>query len=107
MKQFELFTMIFYALDAVWNDTKDYELGQFLSGANPFLFLDIGSADPAVYADFQTKTPESVEIKESYDVAVEYLKTLKNDNFVDAFLSISKEEWEDEVKDYLAEPHKC
>ena len=41
MNQFELFCMIFYVLDAAWDETKDPELGNFLSGANPFLFSDI------------------------------------------------------------------
>ncbi len=38
MNQFELFTMIFYVLNAKWDETKDEILGDLLSNANPFLF---------------------------------------------------------------------
>lgn len=59
--------MIFYVLDDVWDDSKDYDLGQFLSSANPFLFSDIGSADPYIYEDFKTKTSSTIKIKDSWD----------------------------------------
>lgn len=107
MNQFELFSMIFYALDSVWEDTKDFELGQFLSSANPFLFLDIGSADPAIYADFITKVPKKIDVEDSYKIALDYMKSLNNERFLNAFTEISQDEWEEEVKEYLAEPHKC
>lgn len=33
MNQFELFCMVFYVLDADWDDTKDAAVGEYLSGA--------------------------------------------------------------------------
>ena len=38
MNQFELFCMVYYVLDAEWDESKDAQLGDFLSRANPFLF---------------------------------------------------------------------
>lgn len=52
MSRFELFCMIFYVLDTEWNETKDAQLGGCLSGADPFLFKEACSADPAVYDTF-------------------------------------------------------
>ena len=52
MNKFELFTMVFYALDAQWHKNKRSDLGNFLSSMNPFWWGDIGSADPAIYVDF-------------------------------------------------------
>jgi len=107
MKQFELFTMIYYILDDVWDESKDYDLGQFLSGANPFLFEDIGSAVPDIYEDFKTKIPSIIDIGDSYKVAVEYMKSVESGKYLNAFLSVSEDEWIECVKDYLSEPHKC
>lgn len=46
MNKFELFCMIFYVLDAEWDESKDPILGEFLSSANPFLFEGLSSAVP-------------------------------------------------------------
>ena len=107
MKQFELFSMIFYILDDVWDDSKDFDLGQFLSSANPFLFEDIGSAVPDIYEDFKNKIPQTIDISDSYKIAVDYIKSVENGKYLNAFLSVSEEEWLECVNDYLSEPHKC
>jgi len=60
MTHFELFCMIYYALEADWEESHNKEPGYFLSGANPFLFKDEGSADPEVYTEFSTQCPETV-----------------------------------------------
>ncbi|MCQ2506976.1 MAG: hypothetical protein MJ113_07395, partial [Lachnospiraceae bacterium] len=49
MNKFELYCMIFLALDADWDDTQDEELGKFLSDANPFLFAGNVSAVRSIY----------------------------------------------------------
>ena len=48
MNKFELFSMIYYALNNYWKENKSEELTSFLSDMNPFLFDDIGSAVPSV-----------------------------------------------------------
>ena len=86
MNKFELFCMIFFALDADWDETKDSTIGEYLSSANPFLFEDIGSADSSVYSDFCNCISEPILIESSYSEAVKYLKSLGNQKIVDAFM---------------------
>lgn len=106
MNQFELFCMIYYVLDAEWDESKDEQLGDFLSRANPFLFADIGSADPSVYAQFCEKAVGSITIENSYHIAAAYIKSLENDKISSAFSSIGEEEWIECVKEYLVQDHK-
>ena len=106
MSRFELFTMIFYALDASWDDMHNEELGQFLSDANPFLFEDAGSADPAVFTLFCQGLPEQIDVSDSYDMASAYIKSLDNIAIKNAWEKIDPHEWEEGVCRYLSEPHK-
>ena len=106
MNKFELFCMIFYVLDAYWDESKDSSIGDYLSSANPFLFDDIGSADESVYLDFCRHVNEPISIENSYSKAIKYLQTIDNKKLVDAFKKTSEDEWTDSVKDYLAAPHK-
>ena len=106
MSRFELFTMIFYALDSVWDESQNEELGQFLSNANPFLFEDTGSADPAVFDQFCNNVPDNIEISDSYNVAIRYISSLDNIAVKDAWTNISREDWDNAVNDYLSKPHK-
>lgn len=46
------YNRMFKALDDLWDETRDEGLGEFLSGANPTLFDDAGSADPAVFVEY-------------------------------------------------------
>jgi len=71
MNKFELYCMIYYVLDAEWDESKNAELGAFLSGANPFLFADIGSADPMVYAHFCENISGEITIENSYIVTLQ------------------------------------
>jgi hypothetical protein len=106
MTQFELFSMIFYVLDAAWEESQDPELSKFLSDANPFLFDDIGSADPSVYADFCSKITGPVSIEESYRIAKKYVTSLGKARLEAAFTAINETAWLEGVKEYLQSPHK-
>ena len=106
MNKFELFCMIFFVLDADWDETKDSTIGEYLSSANPFLFEDIGSADSSVYSDFCNCISEPILIESSYSEAVKYLKSLGNQKIVDAFMKTAEEDWIESVKDYLSTSHK-
>ena len=106
MNQFELFCMVYYVLDAEWDESKDAQLGDFLSRANPFLFEDIGSADPSVFAEFCKTAVEPITIENSYQIAAAYIKALENDVISFAFFTIDEEEWIECVKEYLAQDHK-
>ena len=55
MNIYKSFVYMFYALDAIYDENPNDELGNYLSGLNPFLFDDEGSADPAEYEEFKEK----------------------------------------------------
>ena len=44
---------MYYALDAAFDDHRSERLREFVSDANPFIWKDKGSADPAVYIEFE------------------------------------------------------
>lgn len=106
MNKFELFCMIFYVLDADWDETQDTAVGEYLSGANPFLFSDIGSADPAVFSHFCEVIDEDITVENSLSLAKKYIAGLNNCSISKAFTSISEEDWNDSVCDYLSQAHK-
>ncbi|MBQ7528982.1 hypothetical protein IJT10_03655 [bacterium] len=98
--------MIFYALDAAWDKSKNNTLGQFLSEANPFLFTDCNSADPAIFQDFCKQTSKTINVEDSYDVALRYIDSLNTQEIKLAFGTISRHEWTDGVNKYLSSLHK-
>ncbi len=106
MNKFELYCMVFYVLDAEWDESKNAELGAFLSGANPFHFADIGSADPMVYAHFCENISGEITIENSYSIASEYITGLGSEVISAAFFTIDEREWIESVKDYLSQDHK-
>ena len=106
MTQFELFCMIFYVLDAAYDQEENEDLRKYLSNANPFLFEDIGSADPATYADFCASVPDSISKEESYSIALKYIKMLQIPSLVKTFSSVSETEWTEGLNSYLDSPHK-
>jgi len=106
MNKFELYCMIFYVLDADWDETKDPAVGEYLSGANPFVFSDIGSADPAVFAHFCDVIDEEITVENSFSLAGKYIADLKHLSLSKAFQSINKDEWIDCVAGYLSQEHK-
>ena len=106
MNKFELFSMIFYVLDAEWDESKNPTLGEFLSSANPFLFDSLSSAVPEIYDNFVSYITEPVTVENSYDKALNYVNSLHNGVITKAFKSIGKEEWIESTLDYLAHDHK-
>lgn len=106
MNKFELFCMIFYVLDAEWDESKNHALGEFLSSANPFLFDSLSSAVPEIYNNFVSHISGPITVENSYDKALNYIDSLHNDMINKAFKNISKEEWIESTLDYLAHDHK-
>lgn len=107
MNSFELFTMIFFTLDAYWDEHKGEDLGQFLSSMNPFLFEDIGSAVSNIYYDYcNWLGGRSITIDNSYMLAKEYVDKLNKGYIEEAFGWIDSEGWAESCMRYLSEPHK-
>ena len=106
MNKFELYCMIYYVLDAEWDESKNAELGKFLSSANPFQFRDIGSADPEIYEEFCKEIPDTITRDDSYGYARNYVESLGNRDVQAAFLTIDREEWDECLHKYLSQEHK-
>ena len=106
MNKFELFTMVFYALDAQWHKNKRSDLGNFLSSMNPFWWGDIGSADPAIYVDFCSLINEPITRENSFALAKKCIDSTGESFVKKAFNKISKEVWDECLNEYLSAPHK-
>lgn len=107
MNNFELFTMIYFWLDNYYYDETNSSISNQISEMNPFLWDDIGSADPAVYHDFCTFIAgREITIGNSLDIAREYIKTIDHVDMSEAFDIIDNEKWMNACEEYLAEEHK-
>ncbi|MBQ7560666.1 MAG: hypothetical protein IJS99_02365 [Synergistaceae bacterium] len=113
MNQFELFSLIFFAVDAVWQETQAEELTQFLSESDPFLWGDIGSADPALFYEFCERYPQkTIALEDSYKIACDYINFLPTEYQAvygavpEAFYQTDEQTWLETAKKYLATPHK-
>ena len=107
MNKFELFSLIFLALDAQWDNTQNETLRQYLSGANPFLWADLSSADPECYDTFCEIVKENnIKIDNSYKAAKDYVEKLGISDILEAFLKVDETQWLDATKKYLSSPHK-
>ncbi len=108
MNEFELFTMIYYALDAYYEDhIDDYYINCILSDMCPFTFKNIGSADPAMYIEYlEFLDKRKITLDNSLDIAKDYLKTIDFADVTPALKDMDKDEWIEYCKEYLSEPHK-
>lgn len=52
MNKFELFTMIFYALNLYYGANPTDELGSFFGAMSPFTFKEVDSAISDIYTEF-------------------------------------------------------
>lgn len=94
------FKLLYYALDSVFDETKNEGLGEFCSNMNPFIFADEGSADPAIYSNykkqFEEKFNKECSIIDAYNFAKQYLNK-ETDIYakyaIEAFNNISLEDW--------------
>ncbi len=106
MTQFELFCMIYYVLDAYYDQNKNDALRLYLSDANPFIYEDSGSADPAVFTEFCSIVNKPIDYRNSYTMAKYYIEHLNKPALYDSFLSISESDWCEGLDEFLSNPHK-
>ena len=101
MDSFEVFKMIFYALDNQYDNNPSEELGNLLSSMNPFLFKGRGSAISDIFTKFEemfnNKYKGRCTVEEGYQFAKDYLKTIKNKSAEEAFQNVSLEDWKKAV----------
>ena len=102
MTKYELFVMIYYALDAYYEENVSEELNNFLSDMCPFTFADEGSADPAIYAEFcDFIKVEEIEIENSYELACKYIEWINQPYVTRAFEWVTKEDWNKKSRQYI------
>ena len=102
MDKYDLFCLIFLALDADWEETHDEELGKYLSDANPFLFTEKTSAIQDVYKDYCHFLGNSVVTTEnSFELATAYISQLNNPAVTKSFSDIDKEQWNEAAEQFL------
>lgn len=99
---------MFRVLDCIYDEEPTEELRQYLSDANPYIWEDRDSADPAEYDQFlkfykSTKGNKILSVDEAYNFALKYLEsytTLATD-----FTKVTKEEWDALCKIVKEEEH--
>lgn len=102
MTKYELFVMIYYALDAYYEENISEEINNFLSDMCPFTFADEGSADPAIYAEFCNFIKvEEIEIENSFELAGKYIEWINLLYVTTGFEWVAKEEWIAKSKKYI------
>lgn len=108
MNEFELFTLIYFALDAFYGtEIDDIFIHTVLSDMNPFVWTDEGSADPAMYSEYKEfLNGREISIDNSFEIAREYLKTIDYADVTPALKDVTEEKWLAVCKKYLEEPHK-
>ena len=104
MTEYDLFIMIFYTLDYYWDKHKGYDLGQFLSGMNPFWFDDEGSAVPYIYTEYcEFINGRTITLDNSFEVAKEYIANLNEDYISEAFAWVEETEWNKRCERFMNE----
>ncbi len=91
MTKDQIYIAMFRAMDCLYDEAPDEELGKYLSEANPYLFKDRQAADPAIEQEFYEFIDKDMDSAEAYNRVKEYL-SMKT-NFVTIFSDITLEEW--------------
>lgn len=109
MNKFELFTMIYFVLDAYYEDEvqSNEKIHTLLSDMNPFVWADLSSADPCVFKEFCDFVGEEIiTMENSLSIAKKYVKTIDYVDVMEAFEDMTDEEWIGPCREYLEEEHK-
>ena len=89
-----LYIAIYRALECLQKETGNEDMLSYMGDANPYIFKDRRSADPAVYNDFVdwvNAQGKDVDKNNSYEIAKLYIS--ENTDFISYFEDISAEEW--------------
>lgn len=98
-----LYIAIYRALECLQKETGNEEMLSYMADANPYIFMDRKSADPAVYSEFNDWVNASgidVDKNNSYEIAKSYIA--EKTDYISYFEAISVEEW-NELIDIIAE----
>ncbi len=89
-----LYIALYRAIFCLNEEKYDDNMENFLSDADPYIFTDRASADPALQDEFEKSLPHNIDyhnFDSLYDVVYNYLKT--HTSFSYRFPQISKDEW--------------
>ena len=90
------FIAMYRALDCLYEESPNEIMREFLSEADPYIFTDRESADPAIGVEFadmwiNCSLPDDISVSEAYTFVKNYLH--KYTSFATAFDDISFSEW--------------
>lgn len=96
MNKHTVFIVMFRALDCLYEESPNETMREYLSDANPYIFKDRNSADPAVGAKFANKwirsgLPEDISAIDAYSFVQDYLQSYTP--FSAVYDDISLSEW--------------
>ncbi len=107
MNEFELYTMMFFWIDNYYADSTDDRINNLIGEMNPFLWQDIGSADPAYYDEFcRYMKGKTITLDNSFELAKNFAKTIDYVDVTEAFEESDYDKWKNGCKRYIAEEHK-
>ena len=109
MNNFEFFTMMYFTLDAQYeNYEQDEEFANFLSSLDPFLWEDCSSGDPAYFLEFEDfMKGKNIGDDYGYSLALKFLQTNEFSKGMDKYFSMTTvEKYIEGAKEYLSQPHK-
>ena len=107
MNEFELYTIMFFWIDCYYDNTTDDRINNVISEMNPFLWQDIGSADPAYYDDFcRYIKGKTITLDNSFELAKDFIKTIDYVDITEAFEKPDYDKWLDGSRRYIAGEHK-
>lgn len=85
---------LYRAIYCLNEENFNADMESFLSDADPYIFTDRISADPAFQEEFEKSLPQNIEYDKTdvlYDCVYDYLRT--HTFFSEQFTQISKSEW--------------
>ena len=102
MYQRDIFIMMYFCLDAYWEENQTEELGNICSDHNPFLWEGETSGDPACYIEFcEIVKNKDYTIEEGLEIAKKYVSTLDSKEAIKAMNDVSLADWKEGYENYL------
>lgn len=102
INKFSLFKAIYCVLDELWKNSEPEELRIYLSDANPILFENGTSLDPAVFEEFSRIIEERQDVNDKYELAIYYLDHLDPyyGDIKKYFLNVSKNRFIEKLDEF-------
>ena len=98
MNSYRLFILMFNALDFIYDKKPNRELGNYLSGLNPFLFEGENSAIICEYEEFREKFHKMFsknvdDAMQAFEFCLDFIKKSNVKQAIKAFDNFDKNQW--------------